>query len=453
MKIYNNQKVNNNTNINKITIQSKKITLTILTLMFIILVSSLVSAITLSSETTNIIAKKSIKISMVNQEPNSVEPGQYVDVKFKIENYGSEPTGEIELTLEDMYPFTIVGDRQAVKVISGLERRQMADDSEIVTWRLKVDKDAAEGDNEIIVSYRELGVTKGNIIYNERFYIDVKTSDTVLEIVDIKTEPKMMIPGVPTTVTLELKNLGDSFIKDVKAAMDLTSLNIATLKGSSEKIVQQVGGKETFEISFIMVADANSDVKVYNIPLELSFKDNLNNEYTQLSTFGLMLESNIDYVLDIDETEVKSIGQNGNVDIKISNPSVGSIRYLTIELIKSKQYKILSSSKIYVGNVDSDDFETVGFKIYLNSANKDNQDASLRLKLTYKDDYNKEYIAEEDVSLPIYSSNELKKYGLVPNKNNSGLIFLVVLILVISGFIWYKKNKEKKSFLKKAGKN
>ncbi len=426
----------------------------IMTLVLTLLLSSMVAAASLMPDGTNIIAKKSIKVTMVNQEPNSVEPGQYVDVKFKVENYGSDPTNQIELTLEDMYPFTIVGDKEATKTISGLERRQMADDSEIVTWRLKVDKDAAEGNNELIISYKELGVSKGSVVFEERFFVDVKTSDTVLEIVDITTVPEMMIPGMPTIVTLELKNLGDSFIKDVSVAMDLTNLDIATVKGSAEKIVPKVDGKETFEVSFNMVADSNSDIKVYNIPLKLSFKDNLNTEYTQMSTFGLMLESNINYVIGIDDSEITSKGQNGEVDVKISNPSVGNIRYLSMELVDSEQYKILSSPQIYVGNVDSDDFETVTYNLHVNNGAENTEDVSLRLRLTYKDDYNKEYVAEENVYLPLYSSNELKKYGLVQAQSNGGTIFFIIILIAIGGFVWFKKNKKKKLLLKKnKGKN
>lgn len=422
-------------------------------MMLILLLCSSVFAISLTGSSTNIIAKKDIRVSMVNQEPDPVEPGEYVDVKFKIENYGSEATNPIEITLENMYPFTIVGDGEATKIISGLERRQKADDSEIVTWRLKIDKDAAEGNNEIIVSYKEKSVTRGEIVYKESFYVDVRTSDTILEIVDIQTNPEMMVPGTPTDVVLKLKNLGDSFIKDVSVGMDLTGLDIATIQGSAEKIVPKIDGNEDVTVSFKMIADASSEIKVYNIPLILSFKDNINTEYTQESTFGLMLESKINYVLSIDETEIKSKGQNGDVDVKISNPSVGNIKYLSMELVPSDQYKILSSPKIYVGDVDSDDFETITYTMHVNNDNS-NEDVSLRLRLTYKDDYNNEYISEEDVYLPIYSKDELKKYGLVQSQGNSGFIIFVLLIIAIAGFIWYKKNKKKKLMLQKnKGKN
>ena len=37
----------------------------------------------------------SIRVALVNQEPDPVEPGKYVDVRFKIENRGSKNAEDV----------------------------------------------------------------------------------------------------------------------------------------------------------------------------------------------------------------------------------------------------------------------------------------------------------------------------------------------------------------------
>jgi hypothetical protein len=405
-------------------------------IIFLVSLSTLVNASLISSLD---IAKKDIRISMINQEPDPVEPGQYLDVKFRIENYGTNPTNSIELELHENYPFTIVGDGLAVKEIAGLNRRQITSDSQIISWRLKIDKDAPEGESELVISYRELG-SSGTVVYKEKFFVDVRTSDTILEVTEVSTVPEKIVPGVSTVLKLKLENLGYSFVKDVSVELDLQDTKISVLDGNSKKIIPKIDGKSIDEVSFVIIAESDSDIKVHKIPLKLNFKDNLNNLYEQDSSFGVKLESELDYLISVDSSDIKTFGETGEIDIRISNPSVANMRYLQVELVESEQYKILSSPKIYIGNVESDDFETLNYKIHVYDKNTD-KDVFMRLKLNYKDDYNGNFISEEDVYLPLYSVAEMKKYGIIPEQNYFGTIFFLLIIVLIIGYFIYKKKK------------
>ena len=61
----------------------------------------------------------------------------------------------------------------------------------------------------------------------------------------------------------------------------------------------------------------------------------------------------------------------------------------------------------------------------------------------YKDEFNKEYTKSGDLIVNTYSREDAKKYGFVQGKNNSW-IFLVVLVLALGGWFWFKKHKKKK---------
>ena len=56
---------------------------------------------------------------------------------------------------------------------------------------------------------------------------------------------------------------------------------------------------------------------------------------------------------------------------------------------ESEKYEIVSPAEVYVGNIDSDDYETADFKISLNKVKE--KEVILPLSLEYKDANNNEY--------------------------------------------------------------
>jgi len=115
--------------------------------------------------------------------------------------------------------------------------------------------------------------------------------------------------------------------------------------------------------------------------------------------------------------------------------------FLTTELKPSPEYEIISSDVIYVGEVESDDFESVTYKIHASDADDDNV-LTLRLFLKYKDDYNNEFTSEEEVKVQLFSDEEAKKYGLVPRTSYTGTVIL--LLIIIGGVVYYIYRRRKK---------
>ena len=95
---------------------------------------------------------------------------------------------------------------------------------------------------------------------------------------------------------------------------------------------------------------------------------------------------------------------------------------------------------MYVGDIDSDDYETAEFKIYLNPTKKD--EIPLFLSIDYKDANNQDYAKEISIPLKLYSSSEIKKYGL--GKGNSKAGIFISIAIVIAGLFFYRKVRRKK---------
>jgi hypothetical protein len=411
-------------------------------LLMFLLLSFIAYGVSLTSGTsTNIIADKDIRISMVNQEPDPVEPGKYVTVKFKASNYGSYDTNDIVVGIEASYPFTLMEGQSLEQNIGPLRKRQMGNDVQIFEWKLMVDKDAAEGLNNITLYYKEES-TQASIVYKDVFSVEVRTSDAVISIESIETKPEHVTPGAESVLKIKLKNLADSFLKDITVSLNLDSANIATIGSTNKQIVQKLDAKEEIELSYNIIPDSTAEVKTHKIPLNIQFKDNINNAYTLNTSFGLKVESPVEYMVSIDASDIISTGKKGEVTVKISNKGVNNIKFLTAELKPSSQYEIISAPKVYIGKIDSDDYETASYDIYAKEADK-NDVVTLRLLLQYRDNYNQEFSAEEEVPLQLFSDEKAKQYGLVQKSSGSGLIILLLIVAAVIGYILYRRKKKK----------
>jgi len=103
--------------------------------------------------------------------------------------------------------------------------------------------------------------------------------------------------------------------------------------------------------------------------------------------------------------------------------------------LDSSDYKILSSNKEYIGDLDSDDFQSVDFKIKINPKKM----VSLKFKISYMDALNKEYSEELEAQLKILSAAEIGKA-----KNNTSTIVIFLVIVIIAGYYFYKRYQRKR---------
>jgi len=376
-----------------------------------------------------------INVTMINHEPDPAEAGRYVTVRFKIENSGAENAQDVTVELLPKYPFFLDPGESAVKYIGSVRSRQLGDTGVITDYRLKVDENALEGDNEIEFRYK----TKDNAwIKLEPFNINVRPHDIILSIVSVDA-PKMIKPGEVSKVDINLKNLALSFIKEIKVRLDLDSVPFATINSTNRKIIKQIEAGSDATVSFNLMAEPDSDSDVYKVPIEIEFFDRLGTLYTKNETVGLIIGAEPDLSFIIDSSEIYSSGGTGVVTVKFTNKGVTNIKYMNV-VLQEGNYEMVSPAEVYVGNIDSDDYETADFKLKLNKIKE--SEVMLPLLVEYKDANNNEYSKKIDLLLKLYSDSEAKAAGL--KNGNSAVGIIIVLVIVGVGFFIYRRWRKKK---------
>jgi len=383
-----------------------------------------------------------IKVTMVNQEPDPTNPGNYVDVRFKIENIGYSEAQNVKLEIMPRFPFSLEPGISAVKDIGTLQSRQIDDKAVIVKYRLLVDKNAVEGDNEIKVRYK---VNDYGYVELDPFLISIMTPDAIISVDSISSDPQMIKPGSDAKLLIKLTNIADSLLKDVKVNLDLTDVPLVPSGSTNELIIKQMDAGETKNFQFTLAAKPNADSAIYTIPMVISYKDNLGNPYTINNMISAKIGDTPDLIINLESTDIFKSDMKGTVSVQFVNKGVTGVKFVFVKLNPSDRYEIIGLDEAYVGNINSDDYETADFKIYVKPSNV-GQDITLPISIEYKDANNNVYKVEKELKIRVFSDDEAKKMGLMTKDGTLGII--ITLVIIVAGvFIylrWRKKSKKKK---------
>ena len=207
------------------------------------------------------------------------------------------------------------------------------------------------------------------------------------------------------------------------------------------RAVSSIDPKDSVSVDFDLFVDPDAESKIYKVPLRLQYSDLLRKNYSKTLTVALVVGDEPDLSIYVDSSTIYTAGNTGEITVKIVNKGLTNIKFLNVNLDKASGYRLLSADNVYIGNIDSDDYETVDFKLSV----EDTASKSLVLPLSieYKDANNKNYKSKVNLELPLYTSSEARKLGLVQSSNSS--IFIIVIIVAIVGFfgyrIWRKRKK------------
>ncbi|MBW2965168.1 COG1361 S-layer family protein [Candidatus Woesearchaeota archaeon] len=417
----------------------------------------LLSAVVIADVATYV-SGASIRVSMISQDPDPVGPGEYVELRWMVINYGSKPLENVEFKLVTDYPFEMIG--SAEKGLGTIQGHQEGEEGVVLYYKVRIDEDASEGVNKLYLMYRYKGMEDWTKL--DYFEVRVQSVDAAVVIDAVKVEPSRISPGTTGTVNIKLKNLADSLMKNINVKLDLTletiprsatgaessllyeALPFAPTDSSSEKRIQSIKPGATAIVSYDLMAYSDATSKVYKVPVILTYKDELDNEYEKNDIIGVVVGAEPDIYVVIDSSDLVAGKKYGKVSFKFVNRGVTDVKFVDVVLEKTSEYDVISASEEYIGNIDSDDFETVDFSIYLmnNIDAKTSHDIEFPVKLTFKDANNNDYTEEVKLNYRIYTAEQKGQA-----KSQSAMIIVIAVIIIIVGWIvyrrWEKRRKAK----------
>lgn len=397
----------------------------------IFLVMGLVVLSSLVSGVESKIAAEELRIDLLRYDP-SLNQGSYSDVVFEITNIGDKGILSKEITLVDEFPFS-AKDRSVT--VTNLEPGKKVQ----VKFNVFTNKDVDDGTYSLSIQYysdkQGVGLTKSFDAFVKKSLV-IATSSIIIE-------PERLKPGDNANIKVVMENPTNSKLKDISISLDFNNVPFSPIGTTSEKKIKELSSGKTDTVVFNIIVNPDAESKVYKIPMALEYLDELGKEFTKNEVIGIIVDEKPNYQIDLEESEVYNYRGSGEITLSISNRGTSEIKFLTIGLLDNKKYDVVSNPRVYVGNLESDDFETVNFHIY----SKSYFDIPLKVNLLYKDAYNREYDEEIIVNLPMYTRFTAKRLGLI--KGDSRLRNLIVfIILFVFAFKTWKEWKRQKDIEK-----
>jgi len=265
------------------------------------------------------------------------------------------------------------------------------------------------------------------------------TSALVIDSVIMDSEG--ISPGETADIEIGLKNNGEEDVSDVSVYLDLKDIPFAPFDSSSEFGIDEIREGKTKYAKFEIIALSNAKSQTYKIPVEISYTEE---EVVKIKNSLISINVNSEPVIGVlGEDDLLIKGRESEVVIKIINKGLSDIRFLEVEVGSSSYFNLLSQKNVYVGDLDSDDFDSVDFNVFFKNSVSDNFNFPVVLK--YQDAFNNKYEKSFDVQLKVYSKDKAIELGLI-EKSNTSLYFGGVVVLVVGffGYRWWRKRKRLK---------
>ncbi|MBS3169924.1 hypothetical protein J4210_05565 [Candidatus Woesearchaeota archaeon] len=246
-------------------------------------------------------------------------------------------------------------------------------------------------------------------------------------------EPQTVLPGEELTLRLTLDNSADETAENILVSLDLTNVPFAPVSTSNTMVIDKIDDHDHEMVSLFVRALPTATPGIYKIPVIVS-----QNNISKTSMISIEVKAKAALDLILGESKVTMVGTSGPVVLKFVNNGLMQIKFLKVTMQESPYYEVISPQSLYIGDVDVGDFETEEFTILPKGT-----DPILALTVEYRDTDNNVISQPKLLKLKVYTPEEAKLRGLVPEKSSTlSIILIVVLIIVI--FFWYQRKRKRK---------
>ena len=383
--------------------------------------------------------------TLLNQDPDPVEPGDYVELRFKIEKEGNEELKDIQYELIPEYPFSFDSSDTAVKSLG--DWIGTSEDKEYYTlyYKMKVDEDALEGSYELTM-YQ----TSANNPNKKETKFDVR--------VDEKKSPKLLIGKVETSpnkliadydealVSVEIVNVGDEAAEEVILNLDLpegfeesfgysTRVNVGTIDAGASKTAD-------------FYIDTNEGLLKGNhqTKLNIQYKEDDENQEDEIKNivqdFDIAVFGRPEYELTSIEVDPLSPGTKGQIKLTIKNIGSRESDSTSIQVFKdSSQPFDFTDKSDFIGKMDVNSQGQVVFDI---DVDEDAEYKEYKLKLQVRSVVDGDVLTEDE-TISVVVNGEKKS----PASENTSLRFAIYAIMLIVGLAFGYRVGLKKGKLKR----
>lgn len=367
-----------------------------------------------------------IEITKIRTQPVPLQTGEYADVWVKVRNTGSIRADNVTVRFLETFPFAADPDEQTRWKLGTL----IPGETYHLHLQVRVDENAVQGTNDLRFRYR----VDGGTALTADVPLEVRTDDAALVIEQIAM-PDRMAPGTAHFVNLTLRNLADSYLKNIDVSLGLADVPLATADTTRQR-VQKLAPGATTTVSFRLASDIRTENGLYKVPITLAYEDEAGTSFSVEQETGVLIGGRPRLEVGINENQLQTAGSTGTVTLRLINRGDGRASYVKMRVHGTESTEIISPDTVYLGNMDPDDYQTADFKVHVAG---DAERLRLPVTLTYKDADGETTTQNVTITSELYSQEQLASFR--SSSGGSGLLIAGIVVLLLVGGYLYRRRR------------
>ncbi|QEK13671.1 LPXTG cell wall anchor domain-containing protein [Crassaminicella thermophila] len=228
------------------------------------------------------------------------EPGEEVRFAIPIENIGADNANDVIVSLDtsDLEKFPFVIDKMATtRRISSINAH--SDEDAVFYLKVALDAEAKIYPIKVDIVYSTEMGGGGQISQTVYVKIENNRKKPSLKLMDVKFEGDSLLSGQSTTMKLDIRNEGESLVKDLKISLEGLKADGIRMDGYMEiPKIKEVKAKHFQVVPIKLYADENLKSGTYELELSMKYKDEYNHEYEQKTKIYVPVEGVSEQELD-----------------------------------------------------------------------------------------------------------------------------------------------------------
>ncbi len=386
---------------------------------------------------------QTVQVDSISADPSPVIPGQTFTLYAYLTNVSSIPAKGVQATLvlgqdstDTSFPFSIEPTDTLTRelgTVPGFATVQ-------VKYQIQVDSQALDGIYPIVLNVTDsVGSGGGTLTYN----VNVVSRKPILSI--IQATPTFVKAGETVTIQLTYKNTGSSPAFDILAGLTedrtvtsggvIVERNIIPL-GAAFAYASTLGVGDTTTISIPLLINPASESKPTFVPITLTYYDSNKTQYTSTDFIGLKVSA--EPILNVLTAEAEPLlvpGKLSRLAIDVYNVGLGPAKFVTASV--QVDFLAAPQKQFFIGTIESDDFDTL-FLDGVVSSSISPGDHPVTVTITAKNEYGDPITVTQILNAKVYSSSAANGNG-----SEGFPLWIIVLVLVVIGYWWFKMRKPK----------
>lgn len=201
-----------------------------------------------------------LSVNLINQDPYPAVPEDYIKLVFQITGVENPECGLVDFQIIPDFPISLdPGVSPSVKINSGTYSTSDYGSYALAPFKVRVDKDALDGENQIKIKYSAALQAGGTAYVVKNFNISVNNSQGEFEVIVDSYS------FATNQLTLGILNTGKNNVRSLTASI-LEGENLS-ISGGNEKIIGDLNSNDDTTVSFNLVPKGN------NLKVKLSYND------------------------------------------------------------------------------------------------------------------------------------------------------------------------------------